>query len=624
MAKNKKPNRKKNSHGKPSPNKTRPSGSLEKTESFINSGIQHLQEGALGYAADQFRKVLAITPENAHVHSLLGVTELSAGNPSQAVVHFNQAIAIDNTPPDFHFNLALASLETGASEHAIAALNQATSLRPSYTEAWNTLGTIYMARLKWKEARQALEKATVSNPSYGEAWVNLCGVYQELGLHHQAIEAGSKGIEYCPEQPHSYYNLARAMDGDEQWDEAISYYQECVALDPTFISGFVNYSRCLTKTHQVTAALEIAQSAVSLDPYNAEANNNLALAIFNVGNYSQALLYHHKTISLESNNVEYHSNLARTLLMLEDFSSGWHEYEYGLLTGYRGPLNASPVPMWEGQPLAGRKIHVIGEQGIGEQIMFATLLNDLLNDGATVVYECEKRLAPIFARSMENITVAALSDPPDPAVIAPDIDYRIAIGSLGRFYRHSVDDFQPTNSFLKPDPVLTARYKRTYDGLGKGLKVGISWKSASPHHAAIKNIPIELWEPILKHPNCHFISLQYGDVADDCAWVRDRLGVDIFVDPDVSALNSLEQSMAQTCAMDLVLSISNATIHLAAACGVESWMMLGKVPLWHWFSERDDTLWYDTVKVFRQKEAGQWDDVIDMITRSLAQSAAAL
>ena len=305
------------------------------------------------------------------------------------------------------------------------------------------------------------------------------------------------------------------------------------------------------------------------------------------------------------------------MLAMEDFDSGWREYEYGFQSGDRGPLTVTPAPVWNGEPLEGKKIHVYGEQGIGEQIMFGTMLADLQSAGAEIIYECEKRLVPIFKRSMPDVTAVAIRPGPDPLLMAPDVDFRIAAGSLGQWFRPATESFHPRKKILQADPELVQEYRKRYRQLGDGPVIGISWKSSSPNHVKRKDIPIDLWGPILSVENCHFVSLQYGEVDEDIAAANRSFGADIFVDPDVSAINSLEQSIAQVSSVDLVISISNATVHLSGACGIPTWVLLAKVPLWHWFLGREKSLWYDSVKLFRNPCHEDKSELIENIAANL-------
>ncbi len=584
---------------------------------LIQLGVQLFQQGDNANAEITIGKVLGLAPDNADAHNLLGVIKLGSGHCDLAIEHFTNAIRSNGSFPDFRFNLALAYHAAGDTGNAIKALESALEIRPDYIEALNTLASVLMSVEQWEQARKHLLQATATNPDYPEAWINLCGVLQELKLLEDAVDAGERSIILVPDSVKAIYNLARAYGRLEQWDKALGFYERCIELDPKFVDAFSNKAQLLTKLNRFVEAERASCEALELSPDNSEALKTLALSLASQGRYDEAIPTYRRSIELEPDDAETRFNYANSLLVTENFSAGWIEYDHGLRPGCRGELGLPDIPVWTGEPLHDRRIYVYGEQGIGEQIMYATMMGDLIEDGASILYGCDKRLVPIFARSMGSDTFTTFIDAPDLAFTTDDIDYRIAVGSLGRFYRRSVEDFKPGKSFLRPDPELVERYKATYDTLGEGVKIGISWKTASPHQSVARNFPFALWKPIFEIPGCTFVSLQYGDVEEDCARVKNELGVDIFVDPDVSALDSLEQGMAQTCAVDMVVSISNATVDLAASCGVNTWMMLGKAPHWHWFHNRDDSLWYETVRVFRQKQLGNWEDVIEAVAEEL-------
>ncbi len=597
-------------------------------EDLVERGLKHHQANELEMAETMYRKALEKDPECSDAYNLIGAIALTVGIVDDANAYFCKAIAINAEVPSYHLNHALALRAQNRLDEACEAARKAIMLQPNYAEAWNTIGQSLMDQERWGLAVEALEKAVASRSDYGEGWVNLCGALQEIERQEEAVEAGLHGIRHLPDLPQSYYNLARALDGVEKWEEATNYYLECIDRDPAFAKGYVNFSRCLIKMKDTKGAEAYAIKAIELAPDDFEAHTNYGSAKLGQGEFADAIRAFRKAISLNSEAIIAHNNLGHALLALGDFQGGWKEYEYGIVFGERGPLIATPAAEWRGEPLEGRTIHVSGEQGVGEHIMFATMLPDLISRGANVIYECDERLAAMFERSNDDYEVVIQSYPPAQRLMASDIDFRVLAGSLGQWLRTSQTDFVPSEKFLTADPELTRQYRDRYralgDQTGEGKSddriIGISWKSNSPNHALDKNIPIQLWRPILQTPGCKFVSLQYGEVAEDLAWARDSLGVDVHVDHDVSALNSLEQNAAQVSAVDLVVSISNATVHIAGACGIPTWALLGHPPLWHWFLEREDTLWYESVKLYRQKIQGEWDPLLQGIAEKLRTS----
>ncbi len=586
---------------------------------LVRQGTEALERGELSAAEVLFRRVLGASPDHAVAHNLMGVVALSAQQFDIAAEYFTAALSLDRNFPDYAYNLSLALLYAGDLEGAERAAHSALILRPDYAAAWNTLALTFKHRGRWEDARSALEKALSIKPDFSEAWINQCGTLQELGLKDEALDAGEHSVRLSPNVPEAHYNYAGALADLERYDEAVSAYQTAITLRPDYADAYINLSHVFTDIGRYDEAEDLARKGIELAPDNYSGHSNLGLALCHKGALREGIEAYYRARDLAPEADEPHTNLAFALLALEEFSTGWDEYEYGFISGSRRPYVASPTPIWEGQPLDGKTIHIYGEQAIGDHILYGLMIQDVLAQGARVIYEVEPRLVPLFRRSFPEMTILELSIPPDMAARDPDEDYHISAGSLGRFFRRSVDDFKPQGKFLTPDPELTKQYRDSYQKLGDGPVIGIAWKSQSPSYADKKNIHLGLWEPILKTPGCTFVSLQYGEVEDDVNWVKKEFGVDIHIDDSVSALNSLEQCCAQTAAVDLVISISNATIHFAAGCGTETWMLVGRPTMWHWFTEREDSLWYKTVRLLRLKEGEDWPVIIDRAAGDLKQ-----
>ncbi len=586
-------------HAKPAP-----------VSSLMEQGMVLFNQAKYEDAEYCFRQALSLDQENADAYNMIGAIGLSVGRPDLALEYFEAAASCNENSDIFWMNQSITLLQLGDVERATATAKQAVELNPGNADAWNTLGMAYKAQQDWGAAKEALTKSVGINPRHGEAWINLCGTLQELDLLEEALDAGEKSVANAPQFPESYYNLAGVKQALLLHDEAIALYEKCIDLNPHFFDAYVNLSRSLIALQRLREAEEAAQKAIALNPDSDQGYVNLGRSKCEQGRLSEGVAEFYKAVERNPSAPEAHTNLGFALLAQEEFSTGWDEYEYAFLSGSRGPFIKSPTPVWEGQPLDGKLIHIYGEQGIGDQIMYGSMLQEIIDQGAQVIFECERRLIPLFQRAFPDMSVIELTQPPDPGTRNPDEDYRISIGSLGKWIRRSVNDFKPCDQYLSADPDLTATYRKTYKNLGEGPTIGISWRSKSPNFSKNKSVPIDLWRPILETEGCQFVSLQYGDVEDDIRQAKEKFGVDIFVDPDVSAIDSLEQSAAQISAVDLVISISNATIHFAGACGVKTWMLLGPIPLWHWFLEREDSLWYKSVRCIRCKSEDDWENIV--------------
>ena len=249
------------------------------------------------------------------------------------------------------------------------------------------------------------------------------------------------------------------------------------------------------------------------------------------------------------------------------------------------------------------------EQGIGESLLFAGLIPELIQQGAEVCLECDPRLVPLFARSFPKITCS-------PAADVGEQDYHVPLADLGRWLRPDAGSFAPAQAYLVADPDQIAAFRSRYLDNGSNLLVGLAWISKSPHYAEWKSMTLNDLDSVLKIPGVTFVDLQYGDT------VEERNGIDIIHDDSVDQMADLDAFAAQVAAMDAVVTISNTTAHMAGGLGVKTLLMLDSVPIWYWQLDRPDSLWYSSLKLYRQTRPSDWADVIDRVAKKIKEMAA--
>jgi ADP-heptose:LPS heptosyltransferase len=256
--------------------------------------------------------------------------------------------------------------------------------------------------------------------------------------------------------------------------------------------------------------------------------------------------------------------------------------------------------------------------------MFASMLNDLRQSNANIMVECEQRLISLFQRSFPDIRFFCRTNPPDQQLLNPNIDYQISMGSLGQWLRTDLDSFKQGQSYyLTACPDKTAELRNKYQQLASGRKlVGISWKSTdiSQRRAKSKSTSLEYWASVLSQPNCYFINLQYGDIETEVAKLESDTNLKVYQDKEIDPLVNLDGFAAQISALDLVISTSNTTVHMAGALGKRVWTLLPHIPDWRWTLDREDALWYPAMRLFRQSSIGDWQDVFKRVSHALSQS----
>nr|WP_246337821.1 tetratricopeptide repeat protein [Azospirillum oleiclasticum] len=347
----------------------------------------------------------------------------------------------------------------------------------------------------------------------------------------------------------------------------------------------------------VGSATVQARRALATDPACAEALVSLAHALQRSGHPAAAEAGHRRALTLSPGLAEAHLNLGRLLLMRGCLAAGWEENGWRFAAkGY--VRRALPAPAWEGGDPAGRALLVWREQGIGDELLYASCLPDLLGRAGRVILECDRRLVPLFARSFPNAEVRAESvDEGGRETMRPGtVDAHAALGDLPCRFRPSLSRFPPRSRWLRPDPETVAVWEARLRALGPGLRVGLCWRSqlmTTERRDAYTTMAD--WEPLFALPGIHLVVLQYDDCAAEVAEAGRRFGVTLHRWPDLDLHDDFEGTAALMSGLDLVITPATSIGELAGALGVPVWR-LGAMD-WTWLGTGVRP-WYPTMRLF--------------------------
>jgi hypothetical protein len=320
---------------------------------------------------------------------------------------------------------------------------------------------------------------------------------------------------------------------------------------------------------------------------------------------------------------EPHLTKALIMLLTGDCEEGWKKYEWRWKTHDAKPWRRNfAQPVWNGLPLKDKTLFVYAEQGVGDEIMFASCIPDVINQTASCFIECDRRLVPLFSRSFPEAEILERTgaDKTDNGVqgMLPFFDLVIAIGSLPLHFRADLSCFPHRRSYLTPDPEKVDEWKMRVQSLPDGLRVGISWKGGKdPRSRKMRSVVLEQWKDILLLKGITFINLQYGECKVEIMEAKENLNAVIYDWTDADPLQDLDNFAAQIAALDLVISVDNATVHMAGALGVPVWALLPYSPNWRWLLNRNDSPWYPTMRLFRQPSPGDWATVMKKVSQEL-------
>lgn len=433
-------------------------------------------------------------------------------------------------------------------------------------------------------------------------------------------------------------NLACALRELNRESEAIEILKEAIAINPGAPALWNTLGTVLCNMGKAPDSLIFFEEALRLDPDYTKAWHNRAFAKSDLGDIESALADCDEALkrpALSQDLAIMKFGRALMLLALGRLEEGWKAYESRFLSELpEAPHFYVGGNRWAGQDLKGKRVLIIAEQGLGDEVIFASLLPDILEtlgpDGS-VTLAVERRLVPLFQRSYPNIEVLphrTVSYEGRVWRAVPDIgdwsrfDYWTALGEFLPSLRGSIEDFpNAANPFLTPDPERVAHWKAELAKLGPKPKVGLLWKSlVLTGERARQFSPFHLWEPVLKTEGVTFINLQYGDCAAELALAKDEFGVEIWQPPGIDLKQDLDDVMALCAAVDLTIGYSNATMNLAGASGAPIWMI---APARAWTKLGTDRYpWYPQAKVFAPPNFSDWEPVMAEVAEALGAYAA--
>ncbi|WP_297510139.1 tetratricopeptide repeat protein [uncultured Caulobacter sp.] len=385
-------------------------------------------------------------------------------------------------------------------------------------------------------------------------------------------------------------NLACALREMNRDDEAIEVLKEALALNPEATALWNTLGTVLCNMGRAGDSLVFFEESLRLDPDYAKAWHNRAFAKCDLGDIEGALVDCEAALKLpaQAQDVAIMRFARSTLLLaLGRLEEGWKAYE----ARFSPELTEAPLfyiggTRWTGQDLTGKAVLIVAEQGLGDEVMFASMLPDIierLGAKTQVTLAVERRLVPLFQRSFPDIEVLphrTVSFEGRVWRTVPDVqdwsrfDYWTALGAFLPTLRGSVADFPARDRFLAPDPERVAYWKAQLEALGPKPKVGLLWKSLVLQGERARQFsPFQHWEPVLKTPGVTFINLQYGDCAEEIAFAKEAFGVEIWQPPGIDLKQDLDDVTALCAAVDLVIGFSNATTNLAAAAGAPLWLI---------------------------------------------------
>jgi tetratricopeptide (TPR) repeat protein len=572
---------------------------------LFSAAAAHRAAGNGSRAATLCRRVLRKNPAHASALHLMGLLAADSGQNEIAAALIAQTIELQGPLPDSCINLGIVLARMKQHDPAMACYRQALALDPQSARAAIALGRVLaetgrpsdaievfhratpdpeahfeIGRLLWIRgdaagALESFEQAIAVDGKFAEAWHNAAVALKALGLTGRAAECCRRAIHIRPGYAAAYATLGTCVHATDA-AEAERCYRSALAAGDDNASVHYNLALAIHDQDRLDDAAAEYQRVLESETLHPEALNNLGNVLVSVGRPEDAIRHY-----AQSTHPDAAFNLGCTRLLLGNFDRGWGGYD-------RRPSKCARSfiePEWDGSPLGGRRILLWAEQGLGDTIQFARYIHHVVALGGEVVLECQPQLAGLFGR-LPIVQLIA------PGVELPKFDCHAPLMSLARLFGIAADV-----PYVQADGAMTIG--------GVDQNVGLAW-AGNPAHRNDRNRSMSVadMQPLVAAKGCRFFSLQKDRAAPE--WMEPL------------PLGDFQETARAIAALDLVISVDTAVAHLAGAMAKPVWTLLPFAPDWRWMLHRDDSPWYPTMRLFRQAERGNWQNVIDSVRQELS------
>lgn len=540
-------------------------------------------------AEGRLRRLLLDDMACAPAYRLLAQAAHAQGRRQEAASLARHAIGLAPDDAENHFMLGVALMGQGALEAARAAFEATLRVDPLVAEAHLNLGNLDKLAEDAETAAGHYRRALELRPAMAEAHLNLGAILREQGDYAGAEQAARQALAVAPGVSGGWLNLGNALSEQGRYAEAVEAYERHLAQMPGDVANWVTLGA------------------------------NLAA----LGRREESLAAYDRAVGLAPGDGLQRFERSVTRLLFGDFEGGWADYEHRWSKpSLKAERPRLPGREWRGEDIAGKTLFVFGEQGYGDNIQFARYLPLLAAKGAQVVFCSEKTLAPLFAPPFGAMAAEGGSirwyDGDGPV---PPYDYFVPLLSLPYHFGTRLDSIPADQPYLSVAASLRDDWKHRIAACkpGRKLKVGLVWSGRAVHgNDRERSIDPDLLAPLLAVSGVSFFSLQKPPRPGHL----ERLGALGQINDLAPRIDSFADTAAALDNLDLLISVDTAVAHLAGALGRPAWVLITCQPDWRWLRDRDDSPWYPSLRLFRQRRKRDWPSVIAAVVEALQSRVA--
>ena len=593
-------------------------------------------------------KILKNNKSHENVFFLLGLIKGINKDNLNAIKYLKQAIKINPKKPLFHYNIALTYSQINKDTKAESHYKKSLKLDDKNVEAWVNYGNILKKQNKFNDSIVCFKRALLVKPNYDLALMNIALAYFNI----ENVKRGMKILKNIPKASKIYSQIQTTIAFGhlliEEYDKGLILSNKLIKNNSNNFTALANRGIIFIHLNKFKEAINDFSLILKMNPNNVEALSNIALAQKGLGytekslqnlnkaikinplyieaycikagvyidlhNYDESKKNFQKAIVINKNYPEANFGLGLNYLINLEFEKGWEYFNWRFRVK-RADINRfiTNKKEWDGKNL-NKKLFIWGEQGLGDHIMFSSLLGELKDYPKQIVIFINEKLIKLFSRSFHQFIFIGNIEEIDNY----QFDEHLPLASLGKLFRKNINDFKKNkSSFLIDNSLLTEKFKSKI--ITKKIKCGLSWKSINKDVGSSKSINIKQLEPVFSSQKFKLINLQFGEITNDINFIKKNFKSDFEQFNNIDLFEDIESvaSLIQSC--DIVITCSNSTAHLAGALGKETYLLipLSRGKLWYWTDIKGASYWYPKIYIFKQIQFNSWKEPIEKMLKMI-------
>ena len=617
----------------------------------IQLAMQYFQNGNIATAEKFLLSGIKKNPKNVDILHLLGLIKIQQKAFIEAKQYLELALAVDGNDLTVLFNYSNLLVDLHENKRAIEGYEKCLGIDQNNPAIWQGLGVALRGTKELVKALSAFEKSIKLDPSNHLFLINMASVLSDLGRDIEALSILNKSLN-IQKSTTALKNKIAILIKLNRFDEAEKSVLSAMLLDDKNISILLLCAEVFSLRKEYSKSEIYFYKVLNLDQNNIESKRGLAIALAeqgklndayliaksilqmhspnsndwmtlgiickDLGNMNESALALEQSIRLDPMIPEAHYNLGHVYLEQCQFRNGWQKYEYRWqCKGFGSNEFRSDRPKWNGVDFNGTLL-VWPEQGIGDQILYASFIDVAKDRVRKLIVALDQRLISIFEQSHPSVTFISKDEIPQSLIF----DWHISIGSFIAFVCTSQEDFKNrTFPYIKPSLNYDSANKFPIQLDQKKKLVGLSWLSINAKHSNSKSLLLKQLLSILKIDNLQFLDIGYVDGEEQRKDIYENSNILVHKVSDIDSFNDINSLTALIAKTDFVITTSNTCAHIAGALGKKVYLLLPchQGRFWYWCSNNGQSIWYPSISIFKQSEDNGWEATVESLRLKILQ-----